>query len=248
MTARLRSPRNGEAAQSTSARSPKRRRVTVAWNEPGVRCVAWTSNARCVVVRISAHAARPAAPRTPPRRQRSASPFGVSVRAWSSVTGSFPPSLETAADASEVARNAGRLPGGGRAGAAARQVRRPEQLRALLELARRPGEPQPAAVHHVRAGGEAERDSREMLDQEPANAGLRDGADRWHEPLDDDGREAERELIDQEEARLRDERLREHEHLLLAARQRTPGGIEALRSSGNSSSAYSRPARPSSRD
>jgi hypothetical protein len=71
MTDALRSPRNGEAAQSTSASSPKRRRVTVPWKSPGVRYVARTSKARWLVARMSAQAVMPRARGIPATRQRS---------------------------------------------------------------------------------------------------------------------------------------------------------------------------------
>ena len=70
---------------------------------------------------------------------------------------------------------------------------------------------------------------RELLDQEDADAGRGDGLERRREPLDDDRREAERELVDeQDHARLRDERLREHDHLLLAAGEQAAGDRPAL--------------------
>ena len=72
-------------------------------------------------------------------------------------------------------------------------------------------------------------------------------ADRRDEALDDDRSEPERELVDEDEARLGHERLGEDEHLLLAARERPRREVEPLLSSGNSSSAYARPGRASSR-
>ena len=45
---------------------------------------------------------------------------------------------------------------------------------------------------------------------------LRDRADRRNQPVDDDRGESERELVNQDVARLGDERLGEHHHLLLA--------------------------------
>src|ERR1700733_14020763 len=73
ITARPRWPRNGEAAQSTSIRSPIGRRVTAPWNSSGVRCVGWTSNARWVAARMSDQASsrRPVSP--PATRHRSGS-------------------------------------------------------------------------------------------------------------------------------------------------------------------------------
>ena len=47
-----------------------------------------------------------------------------------------------------------------------------------------------------------------------------DRLERGGEALHDDGREPERELVDEDHARVGDERLREHHHLLLAARER----------------------------
>src|SRR4051794_18345911 len=120
------------------------------------------------------------------------------------------------------------LPRRRRARASAGQIRRLEELRPRLELARRAGEPQAPAVHHVGAVRQPERDGRELLDEQHADAGLGHRADRRHEALDHDRREAQRQLVDEEEPRLGDERLGEHEHLLLAARQRAPGGVEAL--------------------
>ena len=57
---RPRWPRNGEAAQSTSIRSPIGRRVTAPRKSVGVRSVACTSNARWVAARISAPRVEPA--------------------------------------------------------------------------------------------------------------------------------------------------------------------------------------------
>src|SRR4051794_30041476 len=68
---------------------------------------------------------------------------------------------------------------------------------------------------------QVERDVGELLDQQHADAARRDRLERRHEALDDDRREAERELVDEHEPRLRDECLREHHHLLL------PTGEEA---------------------
>ena len=84
---------------------------------------------------------------------------------------------------------------------------------------------------------EAERDVRELLDQEHADAARGDGLQRRHEPLDDDRREAERELVDEHDLRLRDESLGEHDHLLLATRQERAWTPQRFSSSGKSSSA-----------
>ena len=79
---------------------------------------------------------------------------------------------------------------------------------------------------------------RELLDQEHADAARGDGLQRRHEPLDDDRREAERQLVDEDDLRPGDERLGEHDHLLLAAREQARRlAVQRFSSSGNSSSA-----------
>ncbi len=85
-----------------------------------------------------------------------------------------------------------------------------------------------AALHDVGAVREPERERRELLDQQHAGAGLGDRPDRRYEPVDDDRREPERELVDDHEPRMGHERLREHDHLLLAARERAGRIVEAL--------------------
>jgi hypothetical protein len=46
--------------------------------------------------------------------------------------------------------------------------------------------------------------------------------------FDDDGRKAERELVDEEDAGLEEQRGRQAEHLLLATRQRAGGLVDPL--------------------
>src|SRR3954453_3581224 len=69
--------------------------------------------------------------------------------------------------------------------AAPEQVGRLQQLGPLLELARRAGEAQLAALHHVRVVGQPERQRRELLDQQHADARLGHRADRRYQPLHD---------------------------------------------------------------
>ncbi len=69
---------------------------------------------------------------------------------------------------------------------------------------------------------------RELLDQEHADAVRGDSLERRHEALDDDRREAERELVDEDDLRLRDEGLGEHDHLLLATREQARRDAPAL--------------------
>ena len=68
----------------------------------------------------------------------------------------------------------------------------------------------------------------ELLDQQHADPRLGDLANRRDQPVDDHRREAQRQLVDQDVLRLRDERLGEHHHLLLASRQRPSGCVQAL--------------------
>src|SRR5205807_2400524 len=57
------------------------------------------------------------------------------------------------------------------------------------------------------------------LDEHDSGARLRQPTDRLEQLLDDEGCEAERQLVDQQQAGLAHQRLREHHHLLLAARK-----------------------------
>ena len=109
---------------------------------------------------------------------------------------------------------------------------RPSQLRRGVELARREigavqdvrvtiqllgvaDEAQLAALHNAGFVSDAQGDMRELLDQQHADAVGGELFDERHEPRDDDGRETERELVGENIARLLDDRLGEHQHLLL---------------------------------
>src|SRR4029453_11861414 len=67
----------------------------------------------------------------------------------------------------------------------------------------------------------------ELLDQQHAHPVGGGALQRRHQALDDDRREAQRELVDEDELRPRDERLREHDHLLLAAGERAGDRVPA---------------------
>ena len=69
---------------------------------------------------------------------------------------------------------------------------------------------------------------RELLDQEHADPGGGNGLEGGRQPLHDDGRKTERQLVDEDEARVGDERLCEHDHLLLAAGEQPAGDLPAL--------------------
>src|SRR5262249_4418410 len=106
-------------------------------------------------------------------------------------------------------------------GSLAGQVRGAENLGPTPELLGGAGVANAPALEHIRGVREREGQMRELLDQEHPRARRGHRLDRRHEALDDDRREPERELVYEQHARTGDERLREHEHLLLAARQQT---------------------------
>ena len=66
----------------------------------------------------------------------------------------------------------------------------------------------------------------ELLDQQDADPGRGDLAEGRHQPAYDDGREAERELVDDQEVRGVDDGLGDREHLLLPARQLARGPVQ----------------------
>ena len=74
-----------------------------------------------------------------------------------------------------------------------------EPLRVVAQLLRGAVVADPAALEHVGGLRDGERDVRELLDQEDADAGRGDGLQRRDQSLDDHGREPERELVDEDE-------------------------------------------------
>ena len=89
----------------------------------------------------------------------------------------------------------------------------------LAELAGRAGEADPAALHDVGVVGQAQGHGGELLDEQHAGAGVGDGTDDRDQPADHHRGQAQRQLVDQHVARLGDQRLGQHDHLLLAAGQ-----------------------------
>jgi hypothetical protein len=67
--------------------------------------------------------------------------------------------------------------------------------------------------------GQAQGDGGELLDQQHAGAGGGDGADDRDQAADHHRGQAQRQLVDQHVAWLGDQRLGQHDHLLLAAGQ-----------------------------
>jgi hypothetical protein len=76
--------------------------------------------------------------------------------------------------------------------------------------------------------GQAQGDGGELLDQQHAGAGLGDGGDDRDQPADHDRGQAEGQLVDEQVARLADQGLGQHDHLLLAAGQGAGQGSQAL--------------------
>ena len=81
-------------------------------------------------------------------------------------------------------------------------------------------EPQLAVRDHVRAVGERDRALRALLDEQHREAALADRGERVEDDVDDARREPERRLVEEQDVGLRDERARDRELLLLAARER----------------------------
>jgi hypothetical protein len=103
-----------------------------------------------------------------------------------------------------------------------------EQFGVGAELAGRAGEADPAALHDVGLVSQAEGDGGELLDEQHAGTGVGDGTDDRDQPADHHRGQAQRQLVDQHVARLGDQRLGQHDHLLLAAGQGAGQRGEAL--------------------
>ena len=72
----------------------------------------------------------------------------------------------------------------------------------------------------MRAVGERDRALRTLLDEQHREAAVADRGERLEDDVDDARREPERRLVEQQDVRLGDERPRDRELLLLAARER----------------------------
>jgi hypothetical protein len=90
------------------------------------------------------------------------------------------------------------------------------------------GETDLAALHDVGVVGQAQGHGGELLDEQHAGAALGDGGDDRDQPADHDRGQAQRQLVDQHVARLGDQGLGQHDHLLLAAGQRAGQRGQAL--------------------
>ena len=83
-----------------------------------------------------------------------------------------------------------------------------------------PCEHHAARLEHVGAVRGAERHARVLLDEQNGRARLAERREEPHDLLHDEGRQAERRLVAQEQPRPAHQRAADGEHLLLAARQR----------------------------
>ena len=88
------------------------------------------------------------------------------------------------------------------------------------ERLRRSGKADAPALHDIGVMSDAQRNVRELLDQQHANALGGKGFEHRHQPRHHDRRKTERKLVGQDVARLADDGLAEHQHLLLAAGER----------------------------
>src|SRR5947208_12542771 len=87
-----------------------------------------------------------------------------------------------------------------------------------------------AVLHHVAVVRDRERDGGALLDQKDRDAELAaDLGEAARQILDDDRREAERELVDQQQLRPAHQRAAEREHLALAAGQESADAAAQIR-------------------
>ena len=89
-----------------------------------------------------------------------------------------------------------------------------------------PVEPDRALLHEERLVGGGERDVHRLLDEDHGDALLAELLHDVEELLDDERRQAERQLVDHEQLGLGEERHGQREHLLLATRELRRGVVE----------------------
>src|SRR6185312_2064252 len=94
-----------------------------------------------------------------------------------------------------------------------------QDLRLRLDLSGRALVHDVAVVQHVHAGGERERGGDVLLDQDDGLAGRGELAAGVHEVAHDHRREPLERLVEKDDLGVADERPRDGEHLLLAARE-----------------------------
>ena len=104
------------------------------------------------------------------------------------------------------------------------QEDRAQEVGAFEQLRREPVEADRALLHEERLVGGGERDVDRLLDEDHGHTLVAELLDDGEQLLDDERRQAERQLVDHEDVGFGEERHRQREHLLLAARQ-LRGGI-----------------------
>src|SRR5207245_3766665 len=95
-----------------------------------------------------------------------------------------------------------------------------QEVVAIEEILRRAVEADLTLLHAVRVLHEIERDVDRLLDQHNGGSAVVDAPDHVQQLRDDDRRDAERQLVDQQQAWLENEGLAQAEHLLLTTGQR----------------------------
>src|SRR3984957_19741115 len=98
----------------------------------------------------------------------------------------------------------------------------------LVELARRAGVDDPALAEQVDGGGDSEDTVGVLLDDQQRGAFRGDVLEEREDAVDDHRREAKRCFVDENNARPREVRAHEGEHLLLAATERARELVTAL--------------------
>ena len=95
-----------------------------------------------------------------------------------------------------------------------------QQIGVVLQLTGRSAVADATTLQDVRTLRQPEGDMGELLDEQDPDARRRDRGDDGNEALDDDRCQSQRQLVDEHDGGLRHERLRQHDHLLLAAGER----------------------------
>ena len=103
---------------------------------------------------------------------------------------------------------------------------RAEQVGSLEQLGGEPVEPDRALLHEERLVGGGERHVHRLLDEDHGDALLAELLHDVEELLDDEGRQAEGQLVDHQQLGLGEERHGQREHLLLATRELRRGVVE----------------------
>ena len=109
---------------------------------------------------------------------------------------------------------------------------RAHQVGAGQQLLGRAVEADLALLHEDRPVGDGEGDVEGLLDEQDRRAGFVEPADDPEQLLDDGRRQPERELVDEQQRRRHQQRLRQPDHLLLATGQQACRLVEAFSEHG----------------